>query len=526
MYNQAYNQSFNPTRNRGTRKYVQTKLNFGQKKSNEYVENPILTNYDFGNIMLCQNELEVKDTLKCYLHYIRIPYYENGNPEKLIANKYNEIKLALTSYPIRNCNTFQYALLKYHEELSNIGNLLNNLRLYEKKYPEEAKLFFNEILPFIIEQALKLPEYLTKPIPLLGRYMNIAITLNKLQVISLLANQFLCIFKDENCKLYHTPDCSFLGLLSSEKSPLDSSVEKIRCVIHYFDKMRKRSIDNLKSELITFQRVSLKENNIPNWEKSSVELCDIIIDKGKSIEDCENMSQVDFANKYLGGGVLRAGCVQEEIRFAINPELFVSMIFTQRLDHLESAFIIGVERTSKFKGYGRSFKYNGDHNDNYIRFDKWNRRSTEIVAIDATHYSPSLKKYIQFSAKETLREMNKLYAGFKENEYSVLKKGSYIATGNWGCGAYNGDLELKSLLQILVASIAGKNIYYCPFDKVEFADHLGEVILSLKQHNITTDLLYKLIKTYNNEVIIGQVNQNSHPKITLFNYIMETLKYN
>jgi poly(ADP-ribose) glycohydrolase len=290
--------------------------------------------------------------------------------------------------------------------------------------------------------------------------------------------------------------------------------------------MRKRTIDNLKSELITFQRVSLKENNIPNWEKSSVELCDVIIDKGKNIEDCENMLQVDFANKYLGGGVLRAGCVQEEIRFVINPELFVSMIFTQQLDHLESAFIIGVERTSKFKGYGRSFKYNGDHNDSYIKFDKWNRRLTEIVALDATHYNPSLKKYIQFSGKETLREMNKLYTGFKENEYSILKKGSYIATGNWGCGAYNGDLELKSLLQILVASVAGKNIYYCPFDKVEFADHLGEVILNLKQHNITTDLLYKLIKTYNNEVVFRQVNQNSQPKITLFNYIMETLRYN
>lgn len=54
MYNQAYNKSFNPTKNRGTRKYVQTKLNFGQKKSEEYVDNPILVNYDFGNIMLCQ----------------------------------------------------------------------------------------------------------------------------------------------------------------------------------------------------------------------------------------------------------------------------------------------------------------------------------------------------------------------------------------------------------------------------------------------------------------------------------------
>jgi len=64
--------------------------------------------------------------------------------------------------------------------------------------------------------------------------------------------------------------------------------------------------------------------------------------------------------------------------------------------------------------------------------DKWNRKATAIVALDATHYGSSLKKYIQYSTKDTLREMNKLYIGFKENELSDLKSGSFIATGNWG----------------------------------------------------------------------------------------------
>jgi len=60
MYNNyRYNQNNNRL-NRGTRKFVQTKLNFGQKKTNEYVENPSLVRYDFGNIMLCQVSLENK----------------------------------------------------------------------------------------------------------------------------------------------------------------------------------------------------------------------------------------------------------------------------------------------------------------------------------------------------------------------------------------------------------------------------------------------------------------------------------
>ena len=29
------------------------------------------------------------------------------------------------------------------------------------------------------------------------------------------------------------------------------------------------------------------------------------------IEDCDGALQIDFANKYLGGGVLGLGCVQE-----------------------------------------------------------------------------------------------------------------------------------------------------------------------------------------------------------------------
>ena len=74
-------------------------------------------------------------------------------------------------------------MLKYHTDLPNVDVLFNNFKLYEKTYPKEAKVFFSEILPYIIEQALKLPEYIKTPIPLLEKYMNIAVTINKLQVI-------------------------------------------------------------------------------------------------------------------------------------------------------------------------------------------------------------------------------------------------------------------------------------------------------------------------------------------------------
>ena len=38
-------------------------------------------------------------------------------------------------------------------------------------------------------------------------------------------------------------------------------------------------------------------------------------DTGTIEDDGIKMLQVDFANKYIGGGVLDTGCVQEEIRY-------------------------------------------------------------------------------------------------------------------------------------------------------------------------------------------------------------------
>ena len=51
--------------------------------------------------------------------------------------------------------------------------------------------------------------------------------------------------------------------------------------------------------------------------------------------------KVDFANKFVGGSVLRTGCVQEEIRFLICPEMLVSRLFTEVLDDNECLIMTG-----------------------------------------------------------------------------------------------------------------------------------------------------------------------------------------
>lgn len=51
--------------------------------------------------------------------------------------------------------------------------------------------------------------------------------------------------------------------------------------------------------------------------------------------------QADFANRYIGGGVLVGGCVQEEIAFAEAPELVVTLLFCTYMRDVEA--LVGVE---------------------------------------------------------------------------------------------------------------------------------------------------------------------------------------
>ena len=61
----------------------------------------------------------------------------------------------------------------------------------------------------------------------------------------------------------------------------------------------------------------------------------------------------------------RCGCwsLQEEIRFAICPELIASRLFTEVLLENEVLMVYGPERFCSYQGYGSSFQCAGDFED-------------------------------------------------------------------------------------------------------------------------------------------------------------------
>jgi len=109
----------------------------------------------------------------------------------------------------------------------------------------------------------------------------------------------------------------------------------------------------------------------------------------------------------LGGGALSRGCVQEEIRFMINPELILGMLFMASMEDNEAIEIFGAERFSQYMGYGSSFRFVGDYLDTKP-FDSVGRRRTRIVAIDALDCPARL----HYESDCLLREVNKAFCGF------------------------------------------------------------------------------------------------------------------
>ncbi len=57
------------------------------------------------------------------------------------------------------------------------------------------------------------------------------------------------------------------------------------------------------------------------------------------------------------------GCVQEEIRFSICPEMLVSLLVCEVMEPNECVFLIGCERYATYQGYADSFKFAGDYTD-------------------------------------------------------------------------------------------------------------------------------------------------------------------
>ncbi|XP_053728076.1 poly(ADP-ribose) glycohydrolase [Synchiropus splendidus] len=369
-----------------------------------------------------------------------------------------------------------------------------------------------QLFPKIAALALSLPERLNAAVPLLRRGSSASITLSQMQVAALLANAFYCTFPDRSS---NPPSARYRDLPSINFNSLfgdgpERKTEKLRAIMQYFSVVTDPVTQ--PEGLVTFERRCLRDEDLPDWRSCTQTLSRLHVSSLGSIEaEGVGLLQVDFASCWVGGGVLGSGLLQEEILFLLSPELIVARLFTERLEDLECLIVTGCEQFSHHDGYGDSFRWAGPHQDQVLR-DDWCRRHRKIVAIDALNYG---KRQDQFTMESITRELNKAFCGFKASRYDRYDEPD-IATGKWGCGAFNGDAQLKALIQLMAAAVAKRNLAFFTFGDQQLQQQLEEVYHLLVLERVTVGSLAAMLEEF---------CSSYHATMTLFDFIKTDRRY-
>mmetsp|Transcript_91040 Transcript_91040/g.237340 ORF Transcript_91040/g.237340 Transcript_91040/m.237340 type:complete len:476 (-) Transcript_91040:189-1616(-) len=338
--------------------------------------------------------------------------------------------------------------------------------------------FFGKVLPFIVRWAQQLPALrgllLGGKLPLLRQNQRKSLTIPRELGVSLLANMLLLTVPPV---LHGSLNSVSFAELLCDTSPQE--VAKLEMFLHFFARLSEETA-MLPGSIRIYRMVgvALQEQE---WCQSQQPLLPMeVASEMVGFEENPELAHADFANMFIGGGVLSGGCVQEEIRFAICPELMLSMLVCPCMMEGEAIQICGAEQFSAYEGYAWSLTYGGDHMDSSARGPDGAVLS-EVLAMDALDLrSGDDSLFGQLSFPNMLRELNKALAAFTPMDEESLRTHAVVATGNWGCGAFGGCVPLKAVLQWASASQCGRKLKYFPFDS-----DIGPELFALTQQAVS-----------------------------------------
>jgi hypothetical protein len=328
------------------------------------------------------------------------------------------------------------------------------------------------LLRAIAALAAPLHAHFPRGLPLL-RAAPARVALPRAAAACLLANMFLCALPRPH------PACPEAHLAMLFSFPWDSSApQKLLCVLHYFERVAAAP----PTGVVALERVSAPPQLLraaagggggggddgaggtteaaPEAVHAFFSACAApllplqVLPGRDSIHDARGHLLADFANKFIGGGVLGGGCVQEEIMFLVAPESLVSLLLAPVMQGHEAIVIAGAERYSAHTGYAATFAYAGDLVDACGVVGEGEAcgaltpgsARTALVAFDALPFSWRLPQAAQLAPEAVLRELLKASAAFGLGQAREWPEevgcgagvAPPVATGHWGCGAFNG----------------------------------------------------------------------------------------
>lgn len=361
-----------------------------------------------------------------------------------------------------------------------MDNIINKiLKNYPKSNLEVLKYFLNyfnnfDILEFI-EELIKLK--LKTPV-----WDNNKLIINRIYLAHNIAKSFLCMNKNKYDLIYLfnkiepvviDPDTDYESyckqLMSINNLDPDEMftlcIEKLKFIFNYFRYIKYKYSFN-KLDNITIYRLNGKIH-IDKKKLSEIEFI-------KGYINYEDEIKVDFANKNIGGGVLKYGCCQEEIMFLNNTELIGVMEFIDELQSTDAILIDGIIQYSKSKNYGFDLEYDSSY---------LNKKLQKIIVVDAIDYRNNHNE--QYITKNKENELYKMINGYK-----LIGQDNEISTGHWGCGAFKGNPNLKFMIQWLACSLTDNKLKYYYGSNLY---NISEIYSTLKNKN-TIDLYNEILK--------------------------------
>ncbi|ULT97501.1 hypothetical protein L3Y34_005368 [Caenorhabditis briggsae] len=418
------------------------------------------------------------------------PLNKNGTPNPCYSSNKSRIENFLKEYKTEGFDLLESTILDILNDDSRISEkfeTLQGLRKFWKLTPDEEKENVLEKFANVFRISLRAEELLPERIYRIVDDV-ISATFSQEQCAALLSWMFFDSKRNR----------SFIGILTSIH-PI--SIEKIKFLLHYFDEISKE----MPQGIVSFMRIKNQKFMETDFEKSKNQLIskDVSIFDDLLIEQTALCSQVDFANKHIGGGVLRLGGVQEEIRFLMCPEMIVSMLLFDRMEPDEAISIVGAQVFSSYQGYSGKLKWKimeplDALSNNPLYRDEFGRLQTEALAINAIKFFGRQSKNLEQQLEENniRKELIKCGIAFcaqnQQSDYGSFDK-IPIVSGWWGCGAYNGNKPLKFLIQLMAASIAGRPLQFCIFGDTVMGNKCRQMKRRLEMDNVTVGQLYKLL---------------------------------
>ncbi|TQW11782.1 poly(ADP-ribose) glycohydrolase [Cordyceps javanica] len=336
---------------------------------------------------------------------------------------------------------------------------------------ENETSFFTNIWPSILRFAVALPEsFTTGRIQKLVPYQTL--NLSQQQCASLVAHQFLCSFESPRSDFY---DFS-VWYDSNQRHPAAVSAY-LKSLFAYFYLRGNQNSDGLRAQAVEFclwtTDFDMQLDRVTN--PSTHCLKDLQLSKittkilNSHSTECHKIDHsgkagavVVSANKDIGFG---QSATQEELHMGAAPEACVAVLFTPQLKDDQALSINSAQPIVQFHGQRR--------NISWIVHDPpvGGGRLLFMDALEIDLADDILPKPEQthdallpdLLASNIKRELTKSYAAFTSWPQTA---DSTVFTGQWGCGAFNGEPTVKLLLLWTAASLAGRRLQVL-FDEAE-----------------------------------------------------------